>query len=110
MAMLVVVPGEECLAMGTRVLDTAKAFGEIRAIFHGLELRLRVRVIVRDIGAAVAFGDLQIDQETGHWFGAHGGSPIRVQSQLTRQDIMAVSYTHLRAHETRHDLVCRLLL
>src|SRR5450756_2317711 len=24
--------------------------------------------------------------------------------------LMAVSYTHLRAHETRHDLVCRLLL
>src|SRR5665648_1159972 len=24
--------------------------------------------------------------------------------------IMSVSYTHLRAHETRHDLVCRLLL
>ena len=22
----------------------------------------------------------------------------------------SVSYTHLRAHETRHDLVCRLLL
>src|SRR5659263_709769 len=26
------------------------------------------------------------------------------------QIIRAVSYTHLRAHETRHDLVCRLLL
>ena len=25
-------------------------------------------------------------------------------------DFPAVSYTHLRAHETRHDLVCRLLL
>src|SRR5665648_514976 len=25
-------------------------------------------------------------------------------------DSKAVSYTHLRAHETRHDLVCRLLL
>src|SRR5450756_321073 len=25
-------------------------------------------------------------------------------------DKEAVSYTHLRAHETRHDLVCRLLL
>ena len=25
-------------------------------------------------------------------------------------NIVAVSYTHLRAHETRHDLVCRLLL
>ena len=24
--------------------------------------------------------------------------------------IQSVSYTHLRAHETRHDLVCRLLL
>src|SRR5665648_1109939 len=26
------------------------------------------------------------------------------------QFIIPVSYTHLRAHETRHDLVCRLLL
>src|SRR5450759_1320120 len=25
-------------------------------------------------------------------------------------DLKSVSYTHLRAHETRHDLVCRLLL
>src|SRR5450759_255067 len=24
--------------------------------------------------------------------------------------VRAVSYTHLRAHETRHDLVCRILL
>src|SRR5450759_504881 len=26
------------------------------------------------------------------------------------RQFIAVSYTHLRAHETRHDLVCRLLL
>src|SRR5450759_3428289 len=26
------------------------------------------------------------------------------------RNIASVSYTHLRAHETRHDLVCRLLL
>src|SRR5665648_1138409 len=26
------------------------------------------------------------------------------------KSIRSVSYTHLRAHETRHDLVCRLLL
>src|SRR5450756_2817221 len=26
------------------------------------------------------------------------------------EETAAVSYTHLRAHETRHDLVCRLLL
>src|SRR5450759_1496715 len=28
----------------------------------------------------------------------------------TEHGVVAVSYTHLRAHETRHDLVCRLLL
>src|SRR5659263_762270 len=28
---------------------------------------------------------------------------------LVHEDNAAVSYTHLRAHETRHDLVCRLL-
>src|SRR5450759_3295170 len=32
---------------------------------------------------------------------AYGGS---------NSHLMPVSYTHLRAHETRHDLVCRLLL
>src|SRR5450756_3056928 len=26
------------------------------------------------------------------------------------KNLLPVSYTHLRAHETRHDLVCRLLL
>src|SRR5450759_2668496 len=31
-------------------------------------------------------------------------------SDPNRQTSVPVSYTHLRAHETRHDLVCRLLL
>src|SRR5450759_1494760 len=35
----------------------------------------------------------------------HGGI-----SAVGEHDVLAVSYTHLRAHETRHDLVCRLLL
>src|SRR5450756_2766644 len=30
--------------------------------------------------------------------------------QHDRAIFLPVSYTHLRAHETRHDLVCRLLL
>src|SRR5659263_13683 len=34
-----------------------------------------------------------------------------VKEKIKRNSsIIAVSYTHLRAHETRHDLVCRLLL
>src|SRR5450756_1932765 len=32
------------------------------------------------------------------------------QYRYQREYPFAVSYTHLRAHETRHDLVCRLLL
>src|SRR5450759_5875816 len=31
-------------------------------------------------------------------------------AELVKGRMQAVSYTHLRAHETRHDLVCRLLL
>src|SRR5450756_3220920 len=34
------------------------------------------------------------------------GEPFHVRDER----VAAVSYTHLRAHETRHDLVCRLLL
>src|SRR5450756_1988833 len=40
--------------------------------------------------------------------------PLRYVTSLLAivlaQGLLAVSYTHLRAHETRHDLVCRLLL
>ena len=32
------------------------------------------------------------------------------QTSTHKIGIYPVSYTHLRAHETRHDLVCRLLL
>src|SRR5450756_333203 len=46
-----------------------------------------------------------------------GYNSIRFDDEITRFmfwrnliDPYAVSYTHLRAHETRHDLVCRLLL
>src|SRR5659263_161289 len=35
---------------------------------------------------------------------------IYVIETIARYCIDPLSYTHLRAHETRHDLVCRLLL
>src|SRR5450756_2867799 len=40
---------------------------------------------------------------------AHLGARVETAHQLGG-GALAVSYTHLRAHETRHDLVCRLLL
>ena len=39
-----------------------------------------------------------------------GGAPNEAPVADAAQINDAVSYTHLRAHETRHDLVCRLLL
>src|SRR5659263_13304 len=34
----------------------------------------------------------------------------QAESDIKAAEAEPVSYTHLRAHETRHDLVCRLLL
>src|SRR5659263_727077 len=38
------------------------------------------------------------------------GNPDLPTPQPIVDKLTPVSYTHLRAHETRHDLVCRLLL
>src|SRR5665648_1201771 len=40
---------------------------------------------------------------------AVGGTAIAVGIAWLARRLDPVSYTHLRAHETRHDLVCRLL-
>src|SRR5665647_252928 len=88
MAVLAVVPGKECLAMTSRVFDAAKTFREVGAVFHCLELRLRIGVVVRGVGAAVALGHVQINQQTGHRLGAHGRASIGVQRERTRHHIM----------------------
>src|SRR5450756_1204380 len=49
---------------------------------------------------------------TGYsWSGPNAFTSILQNPSISPADTtMSVSYTHLRAHETRHDLVCRLLL
>ena len=37
-------------------------------------------------------------------------SDVKMETFYDRDNLMAVSYTHLRAHETVLDIVCRLLL
>src|SRR5450756_1852120 len=54
------------------------------------------------LGALIAFGSYYGAYEYMHWC-MHLPKARRVERSW------AVSYTHLRAHETRHDLVCRLL-
>src|SRR5450756_496528 len=42
---------------------------------------------------------------------AKDGDELEIHYRHTLEELgKPVSYTHLRAHETRHDLVCRLLL
>ena len=50
-AVLVVVPGEEVLAVGAGVLDRGEAAGEVGPVLEGLELRLGVGVVVGDVRA-----------------------------------------------------------
>src|SRR5450756_3206814 len=53
------------------------------------------------------------DPEAGGWTMENALWFIARHGPLTSEDLRrpsTVSYTHLRAHETRHDLVCRLLL
>src|SRR5665648_1189896 len=50
------------------------------------------------------------DRALVHRVGAALGDECRAEQVSILLGPGAVSYTHLRAHETRHDLVCRLLL
>jgi hypothetical protein len=56
------IPGEENLAENPSVLQRAEALREVGPVFEGLELRLRVGVIVADVGATVAFDDAEIGE------------------------------------------------
>ena len=57
-----------------------------------------------------------IDSKTGKEFefdgltGSMGPDVINISSLYKQTGLFTVSYTHLRAHETEADLVCRLLL
>src|SRR5450756_2689441 len=47
---------------------------------------------------------------TTEWRDARRHQPHQAARGYASDRISTVSYTHLRAHETRHDIVCRLLL
>src|SRR5450756_3243853 len=58
-----------------------------------------IDVVAGEYAGKAKVGKLDVD--------ANGGTAMRYN---VRGIPTPVSYTHLRAHETRHDLVCRLLL
>src|SRR5659263_119771 len=71
--------------------------------------RLDVQLVHTEVDwrGAVGFGD---DLTIGVSLAAIGRTSLTLDLRARREGTeVAVSYTHLRAHETRHDLVCRLL-
>ena len=78
------------------VLSTVNQINELQAA--GADI---VRVSVPGIDEANAFKEIKSIVTIPLVADIHFDYKIAIE---------AVSYTHLRAHETRHDLVCRLLL
>src|SRR5450756_2198145 len=70
-----------------------------------LEARAELKV-TSDDKTAMGAGSLTYKSVAGK------GKNLKLKEAKDRAlaKLQAVSYTHLRAHETRHDLVCRLLL
>jgi hypothetical protein len=88
-AVLVVVPAEEALAERSGVLDAAEPIREGRVVLEGLELALRVGVVVGDVRAGVGAGDAQVGQQHGHRLGGHRGAPVSVDSERAGGHLLA---------------------
>src|SRR5450756_1924432 len=84
--------------------NLAKAFLEVSAQARDQGLLKRAPWFYLILGAALALALLGAG--TGFVLLGHTWWQLLIAAALG----IAVSYTHLRAHETRHDLVCRLLL
>ena len=72
MVMLFVIPSEERASPLPRSVNREKAVGIIEVVFHGFEVRLTEGIIVRCVGAIMAFADAQIEQQLAEGFTAHG--------------------------------------
>src|SRR5450759_3078222 len=80
-------------------------------------------VIAGYVAARMVLGSSIVPEQIEQQLSARFGQPVHIggatasvfpRVALDLRDVsigtIPVSYTHLRAHETRHDLVCRLLL
>jgi hypothetical protein len=63
MAMIFVIPGEELPGMRARIFQASEAFRKVGPVFQRSEMALRVGIIVRDVRAAVGFGDPHVRQQ-----------------------------------------------
>ena len=86
--MFVVVPAEQFRAERPGVLQRAEVLGKRWPVLERLELGLRVRVVVGDVGPRVGLGDALVGQQQGHRLGGHGAAPVGVDRQLAPLDAL----------------------
>ena len=82
------------------------AIYKLAASAHEMELDVMNGILRRDDDGRWHIGDYDLLA----WLDAHHGEEMVVVLGSMADEREAVSYTHLRAHETVLDLVCRLLL
>jgi hypothetical protein len=68
-------------APNSSVLDRAEALREVGSVFQSFELRLGVRIVIRDVRAAVGLGDIEIDEQRGDALGSHAGAAIGMERE-----------------------------
>ena len=85
---LVVVPGEEFLAVCPGGLDRGEPGGEAGPVLEGLELRLGVRVVVGHVRAAVGLGDAEVGEQQRDRLGGHGAAAVGVEAELAAGDAL----------------------
>jgi hypothetical protein len=83
-----VVPVEEALAEGAGILDAAEPVREGGVVLEGLELALRVRVVVGDVWPGMGADDAQVGQWNGDRLGGHRAAPVGVDGERARLDLL----------------------
>ena len=89
--MLVVVPIKKRSDPSPGILQRTEEIREVGTVFHSLELRLRVRIVIRDARSRMSLGYAQISQQHCQRFGLHRTAAIGMQGQLIRQDPLLVA-------------------
>src|SRR5450756_3088887 len=82
----------------------------VEAIMRGLAAHFHEDVEKWGLAGLVHDIDYAETKDKPNMHGIVGSEQLHLMGVPEDICYAAVSYTHLRAHETRHDLVCRLLL